>query len=146
MKKFLMAAIVGLIICAGMKVEAADIYVGMSPATGYECYVMTNTISRKNEARMVITSATLKMIDQYGGAHYLDYKFFDLDGDAVDVDLAFRARRRRKIRRLNGQCIQSQETIKFRGMRDKISLVPCLVMERDFYGRKNFARRLPHFR
>ena len=86
MKKFLMAAIVGLIICAGMKVEAADIYVGMSPATGYECYVMTNTISRKNEARMVITSATLKMIDQYGGAHYLDYKFFDLDGDAADVD------------------------------------------------------------
>ena len=86
MKKFLMAAIVGLIICACVKVEAADIYVGMSPATGYECYVMTNTISRKNEHRMVITSATLKMVDQYGDAHYLNYKFFDLDGDAVDVD------------------------------------------------------------
>lgn len=86
MKKFLMAAIVGLIICAGVKVEAADIYVGMSPVTGYECYVMTETISRKNEHRMVITSATLKMVDQYGDAHYLDYKFFDLDDDAVDVD------------------------------------------------------------
>ena len=81
-----MAAIVGLIICAGVKAEAADVYVGMSPVTGYECYVMTNTIESKSEHRMLITSATLKMIDQYGGAHYLDYSFFDLDGDFTDVE------------------------------------------------------------
>ena len=43
-KKIFMAAVVGLIICAGVKAEAADIYVGMSPATGFECCVMTNTI------------------------------------------------------------------------------------------------------
>jgi len=85
-KKFFLATLVSLIICAGVKVEAADIYVGMSPVTSYECYVMTNTISRKNEHRMVIRSATLKMIDLYGEARYLDYTFFDLDDDAIDVD------------------------------------------------------------
>ncbi len=86
LKNFFMAAIVGLIICAGVKVEAADVYVGMSPTTGYECYVMTNTISYKNEHRMFISYATLKMVDQYGDVHYLEYTFFDLDNDAVDVD------------------------------------------------------------
>ena len=85
-KKFFMAAIIGLIICAGVKVEAAEIYVGMSPVTGYECYVMTDTIHYKNEHRMFISYATLKMVDQYGGIQYLDYTFFDLDNDAADVD------------------------------------------------------------
>ncbi|MBQ3444345.1 MAG: hypothetical protein IJG33_14000 [Selenomonadaceae bacterium] len=85
-KKIFMAAVVSLILCAGVKAEAADVYVGMSPATGYECYVMTNTISYKNEHRMFISSATLKMVDQYGGVQYLDYTFFDLDNDAADVD------------------------------------------------------------
>lgn len=84
-KKIFIAIFVGLIICAGVKAEAADVYVGMSPVTGYECYVMTNSISRKSEHRMVITSATLKMIDQYGGAHYLDYDFYALDGGTDDV-------------------------------------------------------------
>lgn len=86
MKKFFMAAIVGIIICAGVKAEAADIYVGMSPVTGYECYVMTNTIRYKDENRMFVSSATLKMVDLYGGVQYLDYTFFDLDNDAIDVD------------------------------------------------------------
>lgn len=86
LRKFLMAAVIGLIICAGVKVEAADVYVGMSPATGYECYVITNTIELKNEHRMLIASATLKMVDQYGEAHYLDCTFFDLDGDYEDVN------------------------------------------------------------
>lgn len=86
MKKFFMAAIVGIIICAGVKAEAADIYVGMSPVTGYECYVMTNTISYKDENRMFVSSATLKMVDLYDGVQYLDYTFFDLDNDAIDVD------------------------------------------------------------
>ena len=35
---------------------------------------------------MVIRYATLKMIDLYGGAHYLDYTFFDLDDDCIDVE------------------------------------------------------------
>ena len=85
-KKFCLMAFFCMIICAGVKVEAAQIYVGTSPATGYECYVLTNTINRQYEHRMVITSATLLMVDQYGGEHYLDYNFFDLDGDFIDVD------------------------------------------------------------
>ena len=86
MKKLFLATLVSLIICAVVKVEAADVYVGMSPATGYECYVITDTIHYKNEHRMFISYATLKMVDQYGGIHYLDYTFFDLDNDAADVD------------------------------------------------------------
>jgi len=86
LKKLFLATLVSLIICAVVKVEAADVYVGMSPATGYECYVITDTIHYKNEHRMFISYATLKMVDQYGGIHYLDYTFFDLDNDAADVD------------------------------------------------------------
>ena len=85
MKKFFLAAIVGLIICAGVKVEATEIYAGMSPATGYECFVMTDTISCTNEHRMVITSTTLKMVDQYGEAQFLEYVFFALDGGTDNV-------------------------------------------------------------
>ena len=85
LKKFFMAAIVGLIICAGVKVEAADVYVGKSGTTGYECYVMTDTIWRTDENRMVILSATLKMVDRYGDNHYLDYKFYALDGGNENV-------------------------------------------------------------
>ena len=88
LKNFFVAAIVGLIICAGVKAEAAEIFVGTSPATGYDCYVLTNTISSKNEHRMLITFATLKMVDRYGDAQYLDYTFFDLDGDFVDVEFS----------------------------------------------------------
>ncbi|MBQ6005731.1 MAG: hypothetical protein IJL14_05745 [Selenomonadaceae bacterium] len=85
LKKFFMAAIVGLIICAGVKVEAADVYVGKSGTTGYECYVMTDTIWRTSEHRMLILSATLKMVDRYGDNHYLDYKFYALDGGNENV-------------------------------------------------------------
>ena len=85
-KKFFIAAIVSLIICAGVKAEAADVYVGMSPATGYECYVMTETISYKSKNRMFVYHATLKMVDSYGDIQYLEYTFLDLDNDAIDVD------------------------------------------------------------
>ena len=86
MKKFLMAAIVGLIICAGIKAEAADIYVGRSETTGYECYVMTETIDRSVEMRLVTICAALKMIDRYGDVHYLDYKFSILDRDVRTLE------------------------------------------------------------
>jgi len=88
LKKFLLAALVSLIICAGVKAEAAEIYVGRSPATCYDCYVLTDTINHKNEHRMLIYYATLKMIDGYGEAHYLEYTFFDLDGDYIDVEFS----------------------------------------------------------
>lgn len=87
-KKFFLAAIVGLVICAGIKVEAADVYVGQSPATGYECYLMTESVRHRNEHRMLLTFATLKMVDGYGNVSYLDYTFYDLDGDYHDVEFS----------------------------------------------------------
>ena len=87
-KQIFLAAIVSLIICAGVKVEAAEIYVGNSPATGWDCYVLTDSVRHKNEHRMLITYATLKMVDENGNAQYLNYTFFDLDGDYVDVEFS----------------------------------------------------------
>lgn len=85
LKKIFLAAIVGLIICAGVKAEAAEIFVGTSPATGNDCYVLTNTINRSYEERMVITSVTLKTTNRYGEKHFIDYKFYALDGGEENV-------------------------------------------------------------
>ena len=85
LKKFFLAAVVGLIICAGVKVEAAEIFIGNSPATGRDCYVLTDTIYRTNEHRMVIISATLKTFDSFDNEQLIDYKFFALDGGDEDV-------------------------------------------------------------
>ena len=85
LKKFFLAAIVGLIICAGVKAEAAEIFVGTSPATGYDCYVLTNTIDRSYEDRMVVTSVRLRTINRYGDEHFIDYKFYALDGGNENV-------------------------------------------------------------
>lgn len=88
LKNFFLAAIVCLIICAGVKVEAAEIFVGNSPATGHNCYVLTDTIDRYNEHRMVIISATLKTVNRYGDEYFIDYKFFALDDGIEDVRFA----------------------------------------------------------
>lgn len=84
-KRFFLAAIVGLIICAGVKVEAEDIYVGKSDATGYTCYIMTDTIRCHREGDMFISTATLKMRDDYGTPHYLYYTFSDFKGYGTDA-------------------------------------------------------------
>lgn len=88
LKKFFLAAMLCLIICAGSKVEAAEVFVGTSPATGWDCYVLTDSVRHKNEHRMLITYATLKMVNGNGGAQYLNYTFFDLDGDFNDVEFS----------------------------------------------------------
>ena len=85
LKKFFLAAIVGLILCAGVKAEAEEVYVGTAPVTGYKCYVLMNTVSRKYEDRMVITSATLKTVDRYDDEDFIDYTFFAIDGGTDDV-------------------------------------------------------------
>ena len=84
LKKLLMAAIVGVaIIFAGLQnqVEARDIYVGTSNATGWDCYAITETFRRYNgdmdrggETAYTYT-ATLKMITRNGNVKYLDYTF-----------------------------------------------------------------------
>ena len=74
LKKVLLALVLGVMVtCAGVaKVEAAEVYVGTSPATGWDCYVLTDTISRNYEGT---TFVTLKM---YTGrsAEYLGYQFW----------------------------------------------------------------------
>ena len=86
MKKIFFAAlIVGLIICAGVKAEAAEIFVGRPSYGDYDCYVLTDTIDSYNEARMEIFSVTVKAVDSYGGAIFIDYKFFALDGGEDNV-------------------------------------------------------------
>ena len=80
LKKFFMAAIVGLIICAGVKAEAAAVFVGKSDATGFTCYILTDTITYQEEGDMVISTATLEMREGAGNGklptHYLDYTFY----------------------------------------------------------------------
>ena len=87
-KRFFMAAIVGLIICAGVKVEAESVYVGKSDATGFTCYILTDTITYQEEGDMVISTATLEMREGAGNGklptHYLDYTFYDYKGYGVD--------------------------------------------------------------
>lgn len=74
LKKMLLVLVVGLFVtCAGIeKAEAAEVYVGTSPATGWECYVLTNTISRSNGN----TYVTLKMYTNNGNERYSEYRFW----------------------------------------------------------------------
>lgn len=69
-----MPLVVGLavIFSAVVEVEAADIYVGTSEATGWECYVDTDSIYRVDDT----THVTLKMVTQRGDLRYLDYDFW----------------------------------------------------------------------
>ena len=91
MKKFFMAAIVGLIICAGVKAEAeanTEVFVGKSDTTGFTCYIMTDTIKCHWEGDTIVSTATLKMREGGGNGnvpiHYLYYTFYDYKGFGVD--------------------------------------------------------------
>lgn len=86
LKKFFFATIFGLtLVLASAQAEASDVFVGKSDATGYVCYIMTETISCRWEGNMAISTATLKMLDDYGTAHYLDYTFYDFRGQGADL-------------------------------------------------------------
>lgn len=83
LKKFLAAAALsGMLIfnTAPNTAEAYDHYVGTSNATGWECYVMTETVGRSNDTTFV----TLKMVKQNGKVSYLDYRFwYDSKSDVM---------------------------------------------------------------
>ena len=74
LKKVLLALVLGVMVtCAGVaKVEAAEVYVGTSPSTGWDCYVLTDTIGRSNDGT---TYVTLKMYTR-NSAKYLGYQFW----------------------------------------------------------------------
>ena len=89
LKKFFMAALVGLIICAGVKAEAADIppvFVGKSDATGFTCYILPDTIKSHREGNMAVSTVTLEMRDGAGNGklptYYVDYTFYYYPGYA----------------------------------------------------------------
>ena len=75
MKKFFSAMILTVgIICAGVTAHAADYYVGTSPATGMDCYLMTHTISElRHYSDGGKFTARLKMVGDT--IRYLDYEF-----------------------------------------------------------------------
>lgn len=72
MKKFLMLAVLGFALVFAGRAEAYDHFVGTSETTGWDCYVITESVSRDDN----LTYVTLKMIDGYGKPHYLGYRFW----------------------------------------------------------------------
>lgn len=74
LKKVLLTIVLGVMItCAGVaKVEASEVFVGVSPATGWECYVLTDTIARNVNG---VTYVTLKMYTDRD-ERFLDYRFW----------------------------------------------------------------------
>ena len=84
MKKFLSIFAFAIILLSGMnaKVEARDVWVGTSPATGWECYVMTETIRHLGDSD--INVATLKMVTKNDSVRQLEYRFwYDFSTDRV---------------------------------------------------------------
>ena len=74
MKKFFSVMMLAAIIffCQNNFASAQDVYVGTSNATGWDCYIMTETIKIYDGGTK---QATLKMITNSGNARYLDYSF-----------------------------------------------------------------------
>lgn len=62
-----------LIFTAAPTAEAHDQFVGTSNATGWDCYVITESISRDADGT---TYATLKMVRRNGSVSYLGYRFW----------------------------------------------------------------------
>ena len=67
------APVVGIIFSQLPTAHASDFYVGTSSATGMDCYLMTNTISRiRTYSDGAKFAATLKMVGRT--VQYLDYE------------------------------------------------------------------------
>lgn len=75
MKKLLMLAALGmtLVFTAAPKAEAYDHFVGTSETTGWDCFVITESISRDGDG---MTYVTLKMSPPNGYDRYLGYRFW----------------------------------------------------------------------
>ena len=81
MKKFLTTAILAaalIFTAAPNNAEAYDYYVGTSSATGWKCYVMTETFREIEE--WYVFDVRLKMVTNSGNIKYLDYHFWPRPG------------------------------------------------------------------
>ena len=74
MKKLVMLAVLGLalVFTAAPKAEAYDHFVGTSETTGWDCYVITESITRDDG----VTYVTLKMVPANSHIRYLGYRFW----------------------------------------------------------------------
>jgi hypothetical protein len=83
LKKFFPAAILTaalLFNAAPNTAEAREVYIGTSEATGWECYIITETIERFIQGDV----AVLRMVKPDGSASYIRYNFnYDEDADVV---------------------------------------------------------------
>lgn len=75
MKKILTSVVLAAVLMIGAlpEAEASDVFIGISPATGWDCYVMTETVYHPRQTDLVC--GRLKMVTQNGNVHYLDYEF-----------------------------------------------------------------------
>ena len=83
LKKMFLFLIVGLAVTFANidKAEAEDVYVGTSPATGWDCYVMTETIRLNYNGTSYVT---LKMYTQDGNERLSQYRFwYDSERDVM---------------------------------------------------------------
>lgn len=75
MKKLLVTvALTVMFLCSFSSADASDYWVGTSPATGWQCYVMTETI-RHVDPTVDAILVTLKMVDKDSKIQRLEYRF-----------------------------------------------------------------------
>ena len=80
MKKFFAAILFAVMIFIGnSSANAQDVYVGTSNTTGWDCYLMTETMHEINVNRFEVT---LKMVTRSRSIKYLDYTFWRDNGGA----------------------------------------------------------------
>lgn len=78
MKKLIVYLLASFLLTSA-KASAEDVYVGTSPATGWNCYLMTETIYWIND--LTDFEAKLKMVDSSNIAHFVDYRFWHESDD-----------------------------------------------------------------
>jgi len=76
-RKIFSTLVLSAMIFIGSQTQAQDVYVGTSNATGWDCYLMTETMRDINANRF---EATLKMVTRSKSVKYLDYTFWRDNG------------------------------------------------------------------
>ncbi len=76
LKKFFATFFLAAIIFVGQNnfAEAEDVWVGTSNATGWECYIMTETIRHMGDSD--VNLATLKMVAKDNSVRKMEYRFW----------------------------------------------------------------------
>ena len=93
MKKFVLILFLAMMmIFSNQQAHARDIYIGTSNATGWDCYVMTETINitrRDDNGYLKNFDVTLKMITSSRKVLYLDYSFERHENASHDITWYF---------------------------------------------------------